>query len=70
MHRPFSMVTALDEIYTLSTATNLTGLNTALKILERHDLAACDQEKWRISIDPYAPKAIKIFRRWVIDRRY
>jgi hypothetical protein len=48
----------------LSTATNLTltELTAALKILERHDVAAYDQEKWRISIE--------LFRRWVIDRLY
>lgn len=45
----------------LSTTTNLspTELTAALKILERHDVAACDQEKWRISIE--------LFRRWVVD---
>jgi hypothetical protein len=48
----------------LSTATNLTltELTAALKILERHDVAAYDQEKWRISIE--------LFRRWVVDRLY
>jgi hypothetical protein len=48
----------------LSTATNLTltELNAALKVLERHDVAVCEQEKWRISIE--------LFRRWVIDRLY
>jgi AAA ATPase domain len=48
----------------LITATNLsvTELTAALKILERHDVAAYDQEKWRISIE--------LFRRWVIDRLY
>jgi AAA ATPase domain len=48
----------------LSTTTNLnpTELTAALKILERHDVAACDQEKWRISIE--------LFRRWVVDHLY
>jgi AAA ATPase domain len=48
----------------ISTATNLTltELTAALKILERHDVAAYDQEKWRISIE--------LFRRWVVDRLY
>jgi hypothetical protein len=56
----------------LSSNTNLTltELIAALKILERHDAAAYDQEKWRISIAPLAPKAIELFRRWVIDRLY
>jgi DNA-binding IclR family transcriptional regulator len=45
----------------LSSTTNLspTELTATLKILERHDVAACDQEKWRISIE--------LFRRWVVD---
>jgi AAA ATPase domain len=48
----------------LSTATNLTlpELNAALKVLERHDVAVCEKEKWRISIE--------LFRRWVIDQLY
>jgi hypothetical protein len=48
----------------LSTATNLTltELNAALNVLERHDVAVCEQEQWRISIE--------LFRRWVIDRLY
>jgi hypothetical protein len=36
-----------------------TELTAAPKILERHDVAAYDQEKWRISIE--------LFRRWVVD---
>ncbi len=38
---------------------SLTELNAAPKVLERHDVAVCEQEKWRISIE--------LFRRWVID---
>jgi hypothetical protein len=48
----------------LSTVTNLTltELNAALKVLERHDVAVCEQEKWRISIE--------LFRRWVANKLY
>jgi AAA ATPase domain len=48
----------------LSTITNLTlpEINAALKILERHDVAIYEQDKWRISIE--------LFRRWVANKLY
>jgi hypothetical protein len=48
----------------LNAATNLSTQNIidALKVLDRHDVAHCENDRWKI--------AIELFRRWVADRLY
>jgi hypothetical protein len=36
-------------------------IGNRVEALERHDVAVYEQEKWRISIAPLAPKAIELF---------
>jgi hypothetical protein len=46
----------------IAAGVTLPEINAALKILERHDVAIYEQDKWRISIE--------LFRRWVANKLY